>query len=173
MADAITPEQWRNFFKALALSGNVSAACEAGKISRMTAYRYKNTDRFIAERWQEAIDVAGDKLEDAAWTRAVEGVIVCEEPIMYYGKEVGRKITRKYSDGLLNTLLAANRPEKFRPVVNVHVNWRAELEAAGFDPQELFNQLVAQAEQRLLAANDEVIELDATDITASIRSDGA
>lgn len=88
---------------------NVAVAA-AGWRARSTAKRHRDIDPNFAAAWREAREDAADALEREARRRAVEGV---DEPIYYKGEEVGT--VRRYSDRLLEYLLGATRPEKFRP----------------------------------------------------------
>lgn len=72
---------------------NVSEACRAANIGRSAAYEWRNDDPGFAAAWDEAEQVAVDKLEKVAWSRAT--------------KEDGG------SDRMLEILLKAHRPEKF------------------------------------------------------------
>jgi hypothetical protein len=60
------------------------------------------------------MEEVGDMLEAVALDRAVNGV---QEPIFYKGEQVST--VTKYSDGLLEKLLKAAKPEKYRENVNV------------------------------------------------------
>lgn len=102
--------EWSPYFLLhLAWGGNVSAAARYARISRQTAYNHRESNSHFRAAWEEALEVATDRLEEEARRRAVEGV---DEPVFYQGKEVAR--VRKYSDTLLIFLLKAHRPEKYR-----------------------------------------------------------
>lgn len=108
------------FLEMLAASGNVSEACREASISRQTAYDRRKADPAFAASWSDAIEAASDALEREARRRAIEGTL---EPVFYQGAECGQ--VRKYSDRLLEILLKAHRPEKFRE--NHHVEHDGEL----------------------------------------------
>src|ERR1700746_3400356 len=102
------------FLKVLADTGNVTAAVAAAGISRTRAYERRKTDPAFAAAWDEAEDIATDRLEDEARRRAMEGVA---EPLVSAGKLVrgddGQPITvRRYSDNLLLALIKARRPPR-------------------------------------------------------------
>jgi hypothetical protein len=104
------------FLEALAETGNVSAAAASVGRSRPHAYRLRATDDGFAAGWAIALDAATDMLEAEARRRALEGVT---EPVIRAGRvvmdEAGQPLTvRHYSDRLLELLLRAHRPEKFR-----------------------------------------------------------
>lgn len=103
-------ETWQEkFLKAFAETGVVSDAAKVCGRSRATVYRERDRNEEFAAAWDDANEVAADVLEREAVRRAVEGV---DEPVFHAGQEVGA--VRRYSDRLLEFLLRARRPEKFR-----------------------------------------------------------
>jgi len=102
------------FIKWLSRKGNVSAACKKAKIDRSTAYEWRKDDPNFAKRWEEAIEIATEWMEEEARRRAADGVL---QPVFQGGKRVGS--IRKYSDTLLIFLLKAHKPEKYRD--NYHI----------------------------------------------------
>lgn len=103
----ITPEQWDRFLAHIAQTGNVGAACGAAHVSRSTFYKRKAEDRDFAAEFSEAFETALDRLEAAAWARAVDGV---ERP-------TAAGMVRDYSDSLLMMLLKAHRPARYRDTI--------------------------------------------------------
>lgn len=97
------------FLKALADSGNVSAAARAAKASRSRAYQLKAADPSFAAEWTDALESAIDALDAEARRRALDGV---ETPHFHQGRVAGT--VRKYSDPLLMFLLRAHRPDRYR-----------------------------------------------------------
>ncbi|MGP1470935.1 MAG: hypothetical protein ACTTJE_04990 [Schwartzia sp. (in: firmicutes)] len=97
------------FLNALVKTGTVKGATALSGISRASHYRWLEDDAYQVGL-SRARQMAADLLEDEAWRRAVEGD---ERPI--YNKH-GEKISsvRYYSDRLLEKLLAANLPEKYK-----------------------------------------------------------
>jgi len=73
------------FLEALAARGNVTAAAHAAGVSRACAYLNRQNDDTFAKAWEEAEEIAADRLEAEAWRRGVEGV---EEPVISLGKVV-------------------------------------------------------------------------------------
>lgn len=98
------------FIEILATTGNVSyAANAAGWRSRNTAYAQKEKDEEFAKLWEEAIEISMDALEMEARTRALGW----DEPIVNKeGVVVGHR--RVFSDKMMEILLKAHRPEKYR-----------------------------------------------------------
>ncbi len=97
------------FLDILAQTGKVAASARAVGFSS-TAYLHKlrREDEDFAEAWGEAVDAAGDVLEEEAIRRANEGII---EEIYYKGEVVGERLL--YSDQLLMFLLRGNNPGKY------------------------------------------------------------
>jgi hypothetical protein len=107
------------FLQALTNTGSVTAAIAVAGSSRTRVYELRKTDPEFACAWQQAEEIATDRLEEEARRRAVEGVT---EPLVSAGKLVrdddGQPIAvRRYSDHLLLALLKAHRPpRRERPV---------------------------------------------------------
>lgn len=96
------------FLNVLRATCNVSDAARTAGIGRTTAYEWRSEPAF-AQAWDDAEDEAKDALEREAWRRGVEG---CDKPIVYKGKVTGK--FKEYSDRMLELLLKAHRPEKYR-----------------------------------------------------------
>ena len=118
----------------------MSEAAVSANIARTTAYAWRETDPEFASAWDDAIEAAADALEGEAWRRAVTGT---ERPIIWKGEVTGT--VREYSDRLLECLLRAHRPEKFRERYQVQV---------AADTASLAERL-ERARERLRAARDE------------------
>ena len=108
----LSPNQ-RAFLAAYAECGTITAAAEAAKINRRQHHRWIEAGNGYQEAFAEARERAGDRLEEEARRRAVDGV---PEPVFYKGKPVGA--IRKYSDTLLIFLLKGARPEKYREMLH-------------------------------------------------------
>jgi hypothetical protein len=115
----LTPEKREQFLQALADSGSVTAAVAVAGTSRTRVYELRKTDPAFAAAWDEAEEIATDRLQDEARRRAIEGVA---EPLVSAGKLVrgddGQPIMiQRYSDNLLLALLKARRlPRRERSV---------------------------------------------------------
>ena len=106
---------WRKvFLEALRNTGNVTLAADTAGVHRSTAYYAKEEGQDFAERWEEAMDVAGATMEQEARRRAMEGVL---EPVFYKGEPIGA--IRKFSDTLLMFLLKGYNPKKYRENMRV------------------------------------------------------
>lgn len=118
------PPGWMpKFIEALAVMPNVRVACEVAGVSRATAYRKKARVAAFSRLWDKAIEEGCDRLEQEAWRRAVGGVT---KPVYQGGKKVGD--VKEYSDRLLEQLLKAHRPEKYRERIDMHVQQGSEVD---------------------------------------------
>src|SRR5689334_3718152 len=124
------------FLSQLSTNGNVSAACDAAKVDRKVVYMKRKSDLEFAAKWDEAIEIACDSLEAEAWRRAVNGV---NSAIYSQGKYVADEI--KYSDTLMQTLLKANRPDKYadKLIIKLSPEQQALLTRHGLTAAEAFN----------------------------------
>jgi hypothetical protein len=110
----LTKKLQERFLEELADTGSVSTAASVAGTSRTRVYELRKADPTFASAWQDAEEIAVDRLEDEARRRALEGV---PEPLVSGGKLVrdgeGKPITiRRYSDNLLLALLKAHRPPR-------------------------------------------------------------
>ena len=114
------PAGWKAaFLEALRQIPNVRHACRASGVSRATAYREQERDAGFAEAWSEAVAEGVDVLELEAIRRGMVGV---ERPVhLRLGKnpktgqvEYQTVKVREYSDALLQFVLRAAKPEKYR-----------------------------------------------------------
>jgi hypothetical protein len=103
----------RAFLTAFSLTANVSGAARAANVGRTQVYAWQEHDETFALEMQQAREEAYDRLEAEALRRAVEGV-TRERPIYSRGEQVGTEIVTEYSDRLLEVLLKAARPGRFR-----------------------------------------------------------
>ena len=107
----LTAEKREQFLQALADSGSVTAAVATAGTSRTRVYELRKTDAAFAAAWDEAEEIAIDRLKDEARRRAIEGVA---EPLVSAGKLVRGDddqpiMVQRYSDNLLLALLKARR----------------------------------------------------------------
>jgi hypothetical protein len=110
----LTKARREHFLQALAGTGSVTAAVTMSGTSRSRVYDLRKADPTFAADWDEAEEIAADRLEDVARRRAVDGV---PEPLVSAGKIVrdddGQPMAiRRYSDALLLALLRAHRPPR-------------------------------------------------------------
>jgi hypothetical protein len=115
--DTIKEVQADKFIAHLSKHGVVSVAAKAAGTSRTEVYRERAEDKAFADRWNDALEQAGDMLEKEAIRRAYSGVM---RPVYQGGAKVGS--VREYSDTLLIFLLKGARPGKFRENHRVEVS---------------------------------------------------
>lgn len=118
-------DDWEQFFAQMVrLGGNMSRACEILKINRAAVYDRRKADPTFEARYQQALEQGADALEDEAMRRAMEGV---DEPVGFY-KGVATTVKRNYSDALIQFLLRAKRPDKYKDrTVNENFNLNLDL----------------------------------------------
>jgi enamine deaminase RidA (YjgF/YER057c/UK114 family) len=105
------------FLEVYAQCGNVSAAAKEAGVGRRTVYDWLVADVDYQVAFNDARDQAVDVLELEAHRRAVVGV---QRPVYQGGRLAG--VVTDYSDKLLETLLRAARPEKYRERTGVDLN---------------------------------------------------
>jgi hypothetical protein len=145
----LTPERQQRFLGFLAETGNVSRSVKLAGTSAPRVYTLRQNDPAFRQAWDEAEEIAADRLEEEAWRRAVEGF---EEPVVSAGKlvrdEAGNAVMmRRYSDTLLLALLRARRPGKFNKRLSADI---AIASNVSFDVRAMLltklAQLASQAE---------------------------
>jgi hypothetical protein len=103
--DGWTPEKQVAFIQALAESGCVDEACKRVGMGRSCAYqlRARREAQSFRAAWDAALDHAIQRLSDAAFSRAINGVT---RPVFYKGELVGE---RTYYDERLAMFLLRYR----------------------------------------------------------------
>lgn len=105
----LSRKKQKAFLSVLSRTGKIGVAAEAaGYTNTRFVRKLRNRDAEFAKKWDDAVDAAGDILEDEAIRRAVDGV---EKAVYFQGKIVGYE--SHYSDQMLMFLLKGNRPDKF------------------------------------------------------------
>jgi len=169
LTDAQREAKQKRFLKAYRESGIIKHACKAAGISRQTFYDWRDHDEAFKIQLPDATLDAHDTLEIAAYAQAVLGV---EEPVVSMGQVVyeyhavldtdgnakldskgkpimkrGKMVTiRKYAPSLLQTLLKANMPEKYKDKSAVEHSGKVDITGTR---ESLMNKLAA------FAASDE------------------
>jgi hypothetical protein len=121
-----------SFLYHLGLSGSVSFAATRSGLDRRALYRRRDDDEAFAARWDEALNLGVERLQDDAMRRALEGT---PRPVWRNGKQVGS--VRQFDNGLLRFLLKAHRPETYSD--------RAKAGGASPLPFDLAQRLAAAA----------------------------
>jgi hypothetical protein len=120
-------ERQVRFLEALAVWGNVRAACRAASIAPQTAYRQRRACREFSLGWQAALLAARPQVEDVLADRALNGT---EEVVWYHGEEAGRR--RRYDGRLLLAHLGRlDRIEESAEAAAVVADFDAALERLG------------------------------------------
>ena len=68
-----TSKNRKRFLAAIADSGNITAACDAARLSRAAMYAWRADDPSFAAEWDAALERGLDSLEDELMRRAKEG----------------------------------------------------------------------------------------------------
>jgi hypothetical protein len=132
------------FLAALAATCNVTRACEAISIARVTAYEWRDNDEQFAAAWVKAREIGAEALEDEATRRAFEGT---DKPVFHMGRECGA--VREYSDTLAIFLLKGAKPEKYRERAQVDLsNTDGTLQVDEATRSARVAQLLAMAQKR-------------------------
>jgi len=116
------------YLKGLTSDGTVSAGIRRAKVGMATLLRWRETDLAFSAREHAAREVMIDSLESEAYRRGVTGV---QRPVYQAGALVGYTVEK--SDLLLQLLLRANRPERYREKSEVTVT-QVVKSLTGVDP---------------------------------------
>lgn len=108
--DGWTAERQVRFIEVLAQTSSVSDACRAVGMSDSSAYqlRRRTGGVYFRKAWDAAIDLAADRLEQAAWDRTINGV---PRPVFYKGEQVGE--WRYFDERLTQFMLRHRRRSRF------------------------------------------------------------
>ncbi|MCW4462190.1 hypothetical protein OK349_10775 [Sphingomonas sp. BT-65] len=108
--DGWTPEKQTGFIDALAESGCVTEAAARVGMSATTAYtlRRRPDAQSFRMAWEAALDHAVQRLSDAAFARALNGV---SRPVFFQGEQVGER--RYYDERLTMFLLRYRDPVRY------------------------------------------------------------
>ena len=103
--DGWTPDKQVAFIEALAESGCVDEACKRVGMHRSSAYELRTRKKAGSFRaaWDAALDHAIQRLSDAAFSRAINGVT---RPVFYKGELIGE---RTYFDERLTMFMLRYR----------------------------------------------------------------
>lgn len=104
-----TPTREERFLSVLRMNCNVTEAAQAAGVGRRTVYEWREADSVFRAAWDEAEQEAADRLEREAWRRAVDGV---DKPVTFQGAITATY--KEYSDRLIEVLLKAHRPDKYK-----------------------------------------------------------
>ncbi len=150
MAERLFRRRKKKFLNNLALYGNVSAALKFSGWSRSNMRHWREQDALFQQQYEIAMERAADMLEAEATRRAVTGyddVVVYQGKVVYHQYPPGHPqqgqlmldewgdpipvVVRKYSDRMLELLLKAARPERFRENIEVTNNHKGGVLVVG------------------------------------------
>lgn len=103
---AIAPARLDDFLLNLAETADVTVAAERTGLRRSTVYKLRKTAPAFAARWDEALYLGTERLQDKAMRHALQGV---ERPVWHAGQQVGT--ATQHDHRLLQFLLKSHRPE--------------------------------------------------------------
>lgn len=113
-----TAKKLKLFLYHLSRSKSPAGAAELVNFSLRSFHRWRAQNAEFAERWEEALEVGTDRLEDVATYFATEGIVEFEQTSTTTAKDgsvtVKKMVKRRVSDRLLIAMLEARRPDKFR-----------------------------------------------------------
>lgn len=126
----------QGFLEAFEDEGMVSKACQVVGVSRQAVYAERQRNEEFAVAWADVEERVVERMEHEAYRRAVEGV---EKPLVSAGRHVTN--VTEYSDSLLQFLLKARRPERYRENVKVEhagaIAQRVQVDLSKLDASEL------------------------------------
>ena len=102
------PDCIKVFLAGLAESGSVALAAQRAGLHRSTFYTLRRRNKDFAARWDAALQLGLEQLQDYAVVRATVGD---ETPVWQAGRQVGS--VRRPDSRLLQFLLKAHRPEVY------------------------------------------------------------
>ena len=111
-----TAGQKARYLKEVAQIGTMSAGCKAAHVDKGTVLRWRAEDAEFVVEEERARETLIDSMEAEAFRRGVKGV---QRPVYQAGALAG--YVTEYSDLLLQLLLRANRPDKYREKNDIQV----------------------------------------------------
>lgn len=124
----LSPKQ-KVFLKSFANNPIVGRAAQDAEITKQSHYYWMRTDEVYKKIFEGLSDIIVGDLEEAAQTRAIEGVA---KDVYFQGTVVGQE--QQYSDTLLMFLLKAKRPEIYRERTSIDLNTKP-INLDDVDPQ--------------------------------------
>lgn len=141
LSQKLANKRKRNFINAFRESGNITLSCQISGMSRQSVKYHRDVDEDFSREYDEALEEASDLLEKEAHRRGVRGI---DKPVTYQGKIMYERypedwpdkekagkyrtdflgepipvVIREYSDRMLELLLKANLPDKYRENIEV------------------------------------------------------
>ena len=143
--DGWTPEKQIAFIEALAETACVEEACRRVGMTDTSAYRLRRRPigALFREAWDAALDYGLHRLEQAALSRALNGV---PRPVFHKGEQVGE--WRHYDERLTMFLLRTRRPARFGKWMDRLLTPAPPIqEDADYDLDQKLDQIESHAEE--------------------------
>lgn len=148
--ESVNPDAINLFLETLSLTANRSKAAREAGLRIYDVYRWVKESPEFARRYEEALALGIDTLEDEAFSRAIEGV---EKPIYFQGVRVDT--VKEVSDTLAMFMLKAHKPDVYTPKNSLDISDKSTLS----DEQRVqkIEQLLKLAAQRreLIGGDDD------------------
>ena len=97
------------FFKAMSVFPNINKACQQSGLIPRNVYHKRKNDEVFRERFEEAVALGLQAIEDRAMEMAFQGI---ERGVYYKGEKIATEF--EPSERLAELLLKANMPHKYR-----------------------------------------------------------
>lgn len=120
-------------------SRSKSGACEEAEVSTTQFYKWVREEPEFADQVEEAMLAGREGLEDEATRRGKNGY---RKAVYHQGEVVGYE--RRYSDRLLETMLEATNPAKFRKNASIEVKGQIAHTVTALSKEELLEQIAAR-----------------------------
>ncbi len=153
----VAPARLDDFLQNLAETADVTAAAERTGLRRSTLYKMRRTRPAFARRWDEALHLGTERLQDKAMRHALQGV---ERPVWHAGRQVGT--ATQHDHRLLQFLLKAHRPE-------IYDRTKAGPAAPPFD---LIKRMAAAEKRMAVYEAEEAAESGKKTAKRKVRHDG-
>jgi hypothetical protein len=111
----------RVFIGALAKIPNITYACRTAHVTTPTAYARREKDPQFRADWEVALNAGIERLEQASYERATEGVPRGVWMKTKSGRIKRVETVREYSDTLAIFLLKAHKPDKYRETLRQEI----------------------------------------------------
>lgn len=159
---AMTQAQRKLFLDTLRQGRTVQSGADAAGVDRSTVYLIRKRDKDFEKLWDDAYETGTDRVEEEATRRAFVGykkpVFVKVGRYNAEGKRVGEDVVAReetvFSDRLMEIMMRARRPQKFRERVDhTHAGKKGAPPIAFRDVsvKDLSNEQISDLKQRIVA----------------------
>lgn len=101
----LEPKKLNSFLHHLGRTGSVTFAAARSGLHRTQLYKHRDRNAAFRKKWEAALNLGIDRLQDDAIRRALHGT---ERAVFREGKQVGA--IRQYDNRLMQFLLRSHRP---------------------------------------------------------------